>query len=302
MKDDKILHIAEGPILLLGGSGMLGRAWIDLMRSRQIPFEAPTSSELDISDEEQVAEHLAANFTAVINCAAYTDVDGAESSPADAFKVNARGAGLVAEQCAKFGLPLVHYSSDYVFDGRNDKPYGTNHRCNPLNEYGRSKLIGEVAVNASQCHALIIRTSWLFAPWGRNFVWTIEERLRAGLPLRVIDDQIGRPTSAGYLAEASLGLLIGGYRGTWHIANNGTCSWYEFAVAIAKEVGATGSIEPCSSAEYPLPAERPRSAVLDLRMTHETIDTAPHWRTELTSTLAKKGAISAADKAKEMAL
>ncbi len=302
MTINRTFSAPEGPILLLGGTGMLGRAWFELLRSKNIPFDAPNSTELDITNTAQIGEHLTARYTAVVNCAALANVDQAEMSRAAAYQVNALGVASVAQRCADLGVPLVHYSSDYVFDGRSSKPYRPDHPCNPINAYGRSKLMGEVAVHASRCSSLTIRTSWLFAPWGRNFIRTIVERLHTGSPLRVIADQVGRPTSAQYLAEASLRLLSGSHRGTWHVANNGACSWYELAVAVAEEIDATGRLDSCTSAEYPLPAERPKSSILDLGATQGAIGLAPHWRSELTGALVQMGAITPRCKSAAVAL
>jgi dTDP-4-dehydrorhamnose reductase len=194
----------------------------------------------------------------VINCAAWTDVDGAEADPAAAAAVNATGAGNVAAAAGR----VVHVSTDYVFDGTAREPYVESAPTAPLQEYGRTKLAGELALAAANPDHLIVRSSWLFGAGGPNFVETM---LRLGDErdeLRVVDDQVGCPTFTGHLAGALAELARGDLRGVLHVAGGGSCSWFGFASAIFRRSGADIRLEPCTTAEFPRPARRPAFSVL----------------------------------------
>lgn len=278
---------AKGPVLITGGDGMLGRAWQQLLRRRGIAYESTDRSTLDISDAAAVERRLSPEINMVVNCAAWTDVDAAEEHEADATKINGDAVDVLAERCRAIDALLVHFSTDYVFDGRASQPYPTNHPCDPINAYGRSKLAGEKAIREVGHRHLIVRTSWLYAPWARNFVRTIARFARERDSLRVVDDQVGRPTSCEHLANGTLQLAECGATGTYNVTDGGQCSWFEFATEIAKVVNPACEVQPCSSQEFPRPARRPTYSVLDLTATEALIGPMPCWKENLADVLAR---------------
>lgn len=254
-------------VVVLGAQGMLGRAFFevapDFSQRYDLCFFARADCDIrDLQDIETAIDHGAAW---VINCAAWTDVDGAERDREGAFELNHSAPRLLAEHCTKTETKLVHFSTDYVFDGDTIEPYRVDHQTGPLNVYGQSKLLGEQAVRDARCEHLIIRTSWLFAPWGKNFVCTM---LRLGAQREevcVVNDQVGRPTNCLDLAHATLELIDREARGTFHIANTGEATWFEFAQLIMELAKLPCRVVPCDSSEFPSPATRPRRSVLDLK-------------------------------------
>src|SRR5690606_27313776 len=200
---------------------------------------------------------------------------------ARAHAINARGPGMLAARAAEVGATLVHFSTDYVFDGKGDAPYPVSHPIGPINAYGRTKAAGEAAVRAVTDDHLIVRTSWLYAPWSKNFVRTIARAATERDVLRVVDDQRGRPSSAEQLAETALALYHADARGTFHGTDAGECTWFEFATAIAAAVRPSCRVEPCATSEMPRPAPRPAYSVLDLRETEQRIGPRVDWRTAL---------------------
>jgi dTDP-4-dehydrorhamnose reductase len=278
---------AAGRALLIGGNGMLGRAWRQLLAKHEIECASPSRAELNITEPATVEHAVTAEFGTVINCAAWTDVDGAEADPAGAQVVNAAGVANLARRCGRVGATLVHYSTDYVFNGAGDAPYETDHPADPLNAYGRSKLAGEIALQRAGCRYLLIRTSWLYAPWGKNFVRTIAKLCREKPTLRVVNDQRGRPTSSEHLAELTLRLLERGCTGIYHGCDGGECTWFEFARQIAIGLKSPCRIEPCTSAEHLRPARRPAYSVLSLDRTEAEIGPMPDWRDNLASVLRR---------------
>src|ERR671911_779858 len=195
---------------------------------------------------------------AVINCAAYTDVDGAEGDPVTAHAVNGQGARNVAEAAER----VLYVSTDYVFDGAKGEPYVESDVPAPLQEYGRSKLAGERATADANPNHLVVRSSWLFGAGGKNFVETILGLAGERDELRVVDDQVGCPTFTGHLAEALLALAAGGERGVLHVAGAGSCPWFEFAREILERAGGDSPVEPCATDEFARPARRPAYSVL----------------------------------------
>jgi len=277
----------RGPVLLLGGSGMLGGAWRSLLDAEGVPYEAPTSKELDLTDEGAIRAHVNGRYGTIVNCAGWTDVDGAEEHEEEAFVLNAEAPRVLAEQASRSGALLVHYSTDYVFRGMADVPYRVCHTLDPVNAYGRSKARGEQAVFHSRACSLVVRTSWLYAPWGRNFVRTMLGLVQSRPRVRVVDDQVGRPTSCEWLAEATARLVGHGRRGVWHVCDGGHCSWHELAREIAAHVGASCVVEPCSSEEFPRPAARPAYSVLDLSSTDRVLGPPAEWRANVRAVLAR---------------
>lgn len=263
--------------MALGAAGMLGRAMVATLRRRGAAVREADVGEIDITSHASVRAGVPEGVRWVVNCAAYTDVDGAESNEALAHAVNAVGPGLLAARCREIGATLLHFSTDYVFDGASDRPYRTDEARRPVSAYGRTKAEGEERVEASGCDHLIVRTSWLYAPWGKNFVRTIARLAMEKPELRVVDDQRGRPTSAEELAETATALMLGGHRGIRHATDGGECTWFEFASAIVREVGAPCRVLPCTTAEFPRPAKRPAYSVLDLSQTEAALGPMKPW-------------------------
>jgi dTDP-4-dehydrorhamnose reductase len=222
--------------------------------------------DFDVTDAGAVRDALRASAPdAVINCAAWTDVDGAETHRAQAFAVNASGAGNVARAAAETGARLLHVSTDYVFDGSKDGPYEEGDDPRPLNAYGESKLAGEREVAAAGGRALVARTAWLYGHGGRNFVDTVLSRARRGEPLRIVSDQVGPPTSARDLAVILAELLPTKATGIVHATNSGSCSWYELGRRALDFAGLSGvEVRAVPSSEFPRPAARPANSVLRL--------------------------------------
>lgn len=254
-------------IVITGATGMLGRALHNLLQA--VHSVHPLSSEdMDIRSLPQVRARISdLKPDWIIHAAAFTRVDEAESNTLEAYRVNGLGTRNIATAAHENGSKLLYYSTDYIFDGRSQRPYREWDPPAPLNEYGRSKLAGEFFIR-SLCPAhLIVRTSWLFGPKGRNspphFVDKISERAQARKQLRVVNDQRGCPTFAPDLARMTLCLIERGARGVYHATNSGDCSWYDFAREIVRIKGLDVEIAPVSSSELEAPARRPAFSVLD---------------------------------------
>ena len=238
---------------MTGAGGMLGQ---DVMR--ELPTAvALTRADLDVTDAEAVRAAIGPEDT-VIHCAAWTDVDGAEEHEADALRVNGDGARHVAEAAGR----VVYVSTDYVFDGRAERPYEPGDPTNPVQAYGRTKLAGEQATAKANARHFIVRSSWLFGTGGRNFADTILRLANERDSLRVVDDQIGCPTYTGHLAWSISQLIEGDRYGIHHRAAHGQCSWFEFASFLVEREGLDCRVEPCTTAEFPRPAKRPEYSVL----------------------------------------
>lgn len=279
--------MSASSFVVVGADGMLGRASLALLERRGLPARGLVFPEVDLTDPATVERALSGPVRAVLNCAAYTDVDGAEANESLAHAVNGRGVAHLVARCDALGAPLVHFSTDYVFDGRGSAPYPTDHPVAPLNAYGRSKRAGEEALLASAGPHLLIRTSWLYAPWGKNFVLTIAKLAAERPELKVVDDQRGRPTSAEHLAEVSLALLEQGARGIFHVADGGECTWFELAREIAARVAPSCRVLPCTTAEFPRPARRPSYSVLDLSAVEARVGPMGDWREHVAEALAR---------------
>ena len=275
------------PFLVVGAHGMLGRAWCALLRERKLEYCATGRSQLDLLDATSVRAALQPAPGTVINCAAWTDVDGAETHEADADALNAHAVAALADGCREAGARLVHYSTDYVFDGRRREPYAADAPTAPLNAYGRSKERGELLLRGHPCAHLLVRTSWLYAPWGTNFVRTIAQLAEKRSELRVVNDQWGTPTSAEFLAQRTLALLEHDARGTVHVTDGGVCNRYDFAQAIVRGLGLTCRIEPCQTEPGQRPARRPASAVLDIAATSALLGPPPGWQVNLAGVLRR---------------
>ena len=255
-------------VLLTGRHGQVG--W-DLERLLDEVI-ATDRSTLDLSGERIAAFVSEANPEVIINAAAYTAVDKAESEKDLAMRVNGIAPGILAEQAKRLGALLVHYSTDYVFDGEKRAAYVEDDAPNPLNVYGASKLEGEKRIRASGCRHLILRTSWVYAPRGRNFYLTMKN---AKQPLRVVDDQRGVPTSSRFLAEKTKSLIDKQAEGVLHLVPSGATTWYGFAREI---LGAKADLTPIRSSEYRTAARRPANSLLDNRKAQALLGPLPDWR------------------------
>jgi dTDP-4-dehydrorhamnose reductase len=251
--------------LITGAGGQLGAALV-----RALPgATALGRAELDVRDPDAVSRALReAAPDVVFNASAYNAVDGAESEPEAAFAANAMGVLHLGRACRAAGALLVHFSTDYVFDGSDDRPIPEGRAPHPISVYGASKLAGEALAAASGAAHVVVRTSALFATGGSrvkggSFVERILERARSGLPLRVVSDQTFAPTYAPDLAHAAVALARSDARGLFHVANEGACSWHELAVAALEAAGVPVAVTPISAAELGAPAARPRYSVLD---------------------------------------
>lgn len=267
---------------------MLGRDLVARLKASPYELFAASRSEIDITRQEDVHSHIQKfHPDLVINCAAYTAVDKAETEPEKAFAINRDGAANLATACREHRIPLVHVSTDYVFDGSSYLPYKEDDPVNPLGVYGRSKLEGEETIRARLDEHLIIRTSWLFGAHGNNFVKTMLRLAREREELRVVADQYGCPTWTGHMADAlveiSKQILEPGSRPPWgvyHYCGRGETTWYEFAKAIIDEgrrrrdLKAT-RIVPITTAEYATPARRPAMSVLNCAKIESTFGIRP---------------------------
>ena len=276
-------------LLVTGAEGQVGRALLGL------PIDGSVvglgRAELDITDTgaiERAVSRIAP--TAVINAAAYTAVDAAESDEPTAFAVNATAPGLLAAAAAKAGCSFIHISTDYVFDGRQARPYREDDATNPLNAYGRTKLGGESAVLAAHPAACVVRTSWVYSAAGKNFVTTMSTLARTRDRVDVVTDQKGAPTFASDFAAALLGLAKrleeGASPRLLHVAGGGQASWFEVAETVFQELSARGmrtpSLHPVRSDQWPSVVQRPKNSVLDCRLATETYGlTMPDWRNGL---------------------
>ncbi|MEM8739099.1 MAG: dTDP-4-dehydrorhamnose reductase [Planctomycetota bacterium] len=278
---------------LVGAHGMLGRAWRERLEAQRRDYIAYGRHQLDITDPAAVDAKLPAGLRFVVNCAAYTDVDACETHEADATRLNALGPGHLARRCAAIHATLLHYSTDYVFAGDADTPYPVDAPIAPRSAYGRTKAAGEQAVRDAAGPHLILRTSWLYAPWGQNFVRTMLRLTAEKDRLRVVHDQRGRPTSAPRLADVSLQLADlhdpSDPGQTLHVTDAGECTWFEFTQEIARRAGPPASacdLQPCTTAEFPRPAPRPAYSVLDLAPTQALVGPLTDWRDNLADVLA----------------
>ena len=255
---------------------------------------------LDLSQPGQIRAQVRAHKPdLLIIAAAHTAVDQAENEPELAFAINAIAPGVFAEEAAALGIPLIHYSTDYVFDGRKPAPYTEDDATNPLGVYGKSKLAGELAIAASGAQHLILRTSWVYSTHGKNFLLTMQRLLQERSELRVVADQIGAPTWAGTIAQSTRALIErwqsgdAAAWGTYHLTASGETSWFGFTQAIAGHLTAQGkacaTLEPIPASAYPTPAARPQNSRLDCsRLAREWGVTQPDWEAALSACLAEQ--------------
>ena len=286
--------MARPTILVIGARGQLGFELARLLPAYG-EVTALDRSELDIGDPDAIRETLRAlRPVLAVNAAAYTAVDQAEREPERAEAINARAPAILAEEAKRLDALLVHYSTDYVFDGAAAVPYPEDAPTNPLSVYGASKLRGEQAIVASGCRYLVLRTSWVYGLRGRNFLLTIRRLATERHQLRVVADQIGVPNWSRALAEATATLVSRGMdvlaerAGLYHLSARGTTSWFEFARAIVGEVESP-RVLPITTAEYPTVAQRPPYAVLATEKLERVFGVSlPDWREMLARCLASE--------------
>lgn len=271
-------------IAVTGAGGMLGRAVLEEL-SRRGHTAVPLGRETFDFTRSANWGPLPAGLDSVVNCAAYTAVDDAESDEGAATEANAVAVGRLAERCGEAGVSMVHVSTDYVFDGAASAPYAVDHPREPATAYGRSKLAGERALEVSGADWLCVRTSWLHGAWGGNFVRTILGALETRNRLDVVDDQRGRPTEVCSLAELLLDAHEAETRGFLHGCDGGEATWFDLARAVAASVGRENDIHPTDSSAFPRPAPRPGYSVLSLGETERLLGPRPHWSEPLQRSL-----------------
>lgn len=251
-------------LVITGAGGQLGKEWVDYCNEHDVSYSSFSSNELDITDEDRVAEVISDLAPDVlINCAAYTKVDEAEENKQVALKVNAESVKKLANICNRNNVKLVHYSTDYVFAGNksdrenNPEGYKEEGSTNPVNAYGYSKLKGEEAIKDSGCEFLLLRVSWLCGQYGHNFVKTMLKLGTERDELNVVNDQFGAPTFADQVVEQTFELLQQNKTGTYHLSSDGITTWYHFSKEIFKQKGIHVKVNPVSTAEFPTKAKRP---------------------------------------------
>jgi dTDP-4-dehydrorhamnose reductase len=253
-------------ILLLGHKGMLGSDLL-LKLSAEHEVVGMDKEEIDIvsaSDCEKAIKGIEPDI--VINAAAYTNVDGCETAKDECFAVNAEAVKNIAGACRNKNIRIIHFSTDYVFDGTAKQPYKEDHQCNPINTYGASKMAGERYLRSLSDNYILIRTSWLYGAKGKNFVQTILDKAKTKSKLTVVDDQVGSPTYAKDLAAAADLLIEQNAQGIFHLTNRGSCSWYQFAIKILQESGLDDiEVTPIKSDQLQRQAMRPAYSVLSMQ-------------------------------------
>jgi dTDP-4-dehydrorhamnose reductase len=295
-------------LIVTGTQGQVARSLFERALAHAIEVEFVGRPDLDLTDARSIAEGLAGRRAdVVVNAAAYTAVDRAETEEDLATRVNASGAGLVAEAARRLGAPVIHISTDYVFDGALDRPYREHDAPAPVGAYGRSKLAGENAVAAANPDHVILRTAWVYSPFGANFVKTMLRLGENRSEVSVVADQLGGPTSALDIADAVIAVARritasadrAGLSGVFHMTGRGEATWAEFAEAIFAEASAHGrkpvAVRPITTREYPTPARRPANSRLDASRLREAYGVElPHWRDSLKSCVARLLAVASA--------
>ncbi len=273
--------------LVTGGSGQLGQCLQVVVKEfHDITLYFVTKNELDITRFETLANFYRKNpFDGIINCAAYASVDHAEKERENAFKINTEGLQNIIDFSENKNLSIIHFSTDYVFDGTSSEPYQEEAVTNPIGIYGESKLQGELLLSKSSCKSVTIRTSWLFSPYAKNFVNTIARIAKERTELNVVDDQWGRPTYGIDLARTVLKLISNDTMHAFpilHYANQGVCNWKVFADAIVNELEYKTIIQGISTSAYPTIAERPKYSILDTGRIEEKLQIEiPTWQESL---------------------
>jgi dTDP-4-dehydrorhamnose reductase len=284
-------------ILITGAHGQLGREFAAIRSAYpDFQFLYLNRTQLDITNAESIQKVFSSNpIQYCINCAAYTAVDKAENDQQSAKLVNAVAPALLAEACRKKGATMIHFSTDYVYDGLYNRPFSEDHPTQPQSVYARTKLEGEKNVLEILPESMIIRTSWVYSSMGHNFLNTMLKLGQERSQLRVVYDQIGSPTYARHLARAVLDIIQNleptprQSGGIYHYSNEGVCSWYDFALAIFELTGIDCSVEPIESKDFPTPAKRPHFSLLNKAKIKTTFNLSiAHWRHALQDCLTQK--------------
>lgn len=273
--------------LVTGGSGQLGQCFHAVVKEFiELNLFFATRNEVDISIPETIENFYCENpFDGIINCAAYTNVDKAERDEESSYKINTEGLQNLIKFAKKKNISIIHFSTDYVFDGLSAEPYQEEAVTKPMGIYGNSKLKGEIFLLKSSFKKVIVRTSWLFSPFGKNFVTTVTRIAKEKSELKVIDDQWGRPSYGIDLARRILGLISNNKIYTYpilHFANKGICNWKEFAEAISNELRYKTKIKGVPTSDYPNIAKRPKYSILDTRRIEKKLGVSiPTWQESL---------------------
>lgn len=270
-----------GPVVVLGAGGMLGKDVVSLLRERGEEVRALARTDCDVTCREQLRQAVAGAGT-VVNCAAFTDVDGAEAARAEAVAVNTTAPGRLAVLCEESGALLVHVSTDFVFDGTRSGAYSEADAPAPLSVYGATKLAGERQIQATECRHCILRVQWTYGRHGTHFVGAIARLAAARRELRVVSDQRGTPTATIAIAEVVRRIAAGGLEGLFHFAPAGATTRFELARAIVARLGLPATVVPCTAAEYGSAAARPANSVFDCSRIDAALDLRrPPWEEEL---------------------
>jgi len=273
--------------LVTGSSGQLGQCFQTVAKEfPETNLFFASRNEVDITRPETIVNFYSKNsFVGIINCAAYTNVDLAEKELENVFKINTEGIQNIIDFAETLNLSIINFSSDYVFDGSSSEPYQEEVLTNPLGIYGESKLQGEVLLSKSNCKSVTIRTSWLFSPFGKNFVKTIANLAKEKPELNLVDDQWGRPTYGIDLARTILKLILNDTMYTFpilHYANQGVCNWKVFADAIINELECKTIIQGIATSAYPTLAKRPKYSILDTEQIEKELQIEiPMWQESL---------------------
>jgi dTDP-4-dehydrorhamnose reductase len=275
-------------ILVVGADGQLGSDVVRLL-SPTVDVTARVVDELDVTDRAALRREAEVSHPDVIvNCAAYTAVDKAESEPNTAYRVNVLGARNVAQAAERIGARVVYFSTDYVFDGAAAEPYVEDAPTGPLSVYGTTKLLGEQATREANPDHLVLRLAWLYGPTGHNFVRTILHLAREKDVLRIVDDQTGSPTFTEDVVHQVLALIEDGASGTYHCVNTGRATWYEFARSIVRACGLDIPVIPIRTVDYPTPARRPAFSVLaDRNLDLEGLNVMRPWQEALDDCMSR---------------
>ena len=287
--------MTKAPILLTGGTGQVGQAVLRHAAEQDLEIFAPNRAQMDLTNAQTMADMVASRpWSAVINCAAYTAVDRAETEAELAEQVNAVAPAIFAAETAKRDIPIVHVSTDYVFDGTKDSPYTEEDEVNPLGVYGRTKEMGEAAVRKLNPRHAIIRTAWVVSAGGANFLNTMIRLASERPEISVVDDQIGCPSNASDIAQALLNVAHqNGLYGTWHFVNGGEASWFDLATRLFAEMKRRGLNTPVMQAiptsQYPTPAKRPGNSRLSTAAIERDFGILPrHWHDAVDAIFAER--------------
>lgn len=266
--------------LILGSNGQLGREFVKEFTARRIPFTAPDERDCDITSTETMATMLDGHRPSVVlNCAAYNAVDQAEAAPDTAYRINAEAVRTVAELCRQRRIMLVHYSSDYIFDGRKGSPYTEQDPAGPLNVYGRSKRAGEEAVLHAGGEHLLLRTSWVFGNGPQNFIHKLLQWSKKNPVLRLTADETSVPTCTLDIVDVTLDAVRMRLSGLYHLTNSGVASRYDWGRYVAEKLALSSEIQPASLDEFPSPARRPKySAMSNAALTSALGRPIPAWQ------------------------